>query len=244
MERSKADQKVKHAESEFQKGNNFAAVILYSEIIGNDSRNIEYLNRRSECLMKLNEYSFALKDALLSIEINKNQQKIHERLIEINLRLGKINDVESLIKQFETSFQTEKIDEKTLTKYNDVINAQQKLNDSFESGNFEDCLKNVNKLLLIAIACEDAKFLKTEILVLLNCFKKARSFFRKNFESDEHNAFLKALISYYQGDFESCKDIVRLINGDFDGNKTFKRLKDCMENDGKSKILNSWMVSH
>lgn len=220
-----SDSKVQQAEREFSKGNFIAAVIFYSEVIGEDSRNIKCLTQRSECLRKLNEYNLALKDVLLSIEIDKTQHKLHERLIEINLGLGNIHNVENLIKQLQTLFPHEIMNEKILTNYETLKNSLTKIDDSFKNGDFEECLKNVNKSTFIAVASDDLKLLKTELLVITNRVKSARSFYKENFTNNKHLEFLKALICFYRGNFERCGEIMKTLDECFNGNQTYETVK-------------------
>ena len=104
------------AESAFKNKSFVEALALYSEVHGKEPENVDCLLKRSECFEELDEINLAMNDIFTAMKIDSMQPKLHKRLIALNLRLDKIDEVEILPSKSKKLFPGDKIDEKIQEK--------------------------------------------------------------------------------------------------------------------------------
>lgn len=211
---SQADNKIKLGSADMQKGDFVAALIKYSEAIGQHPKKPFFLLKRCDCLMAMAKYGLAINDALTAIETDPKFRNAYYRLMDCYLLLGEIQNAEDIVKRFrKIAPQIDSIEKNQVASIEKLKLLQENIIDFTAANNQEQCLKNVDKALKIASACSGLLLLKMRCLVTLKRFPEAKRIETQlcAVVSQDLN-FLDALKIYYDGHIDESLKMMNKIS--------------------------------
>lgn len=200
---SEAKKKNEEACKEYNDQRYERALKLYSEAISLSPENAKFIINRSACYMAMDNFDCALMDALKAIGLDSKAWKGYLRAINCFLVLGDIN----LAKQFIGKLQTEiagvdSIDYNEVPKLESLTLANMKVEDSYQSKNYAECLKNLETAMKIAKCCLKYRDMKTECLIMLQNHDEANAIITKALQlkpQDANMIYLQGLQFYHNG---------------------------------------------
>lgn len=124
--------KCDRADEELKDENYILALVLFSEIVVQSPGNINYIEKRSDCLRKLHEYKLAIRDLENAIKIESRHKILYEKAAECYLSIGNVAAAGKTIARFAKMFSDQKMPEEIILSCKRLESLQQKIYDSFK----------------------------------------------------------------------------------------------------------------
>lgn len=203
-----AEAKKLEGNSLFSKRKFRPALKKYSSAIELDDTNATYFSNRSACYLSLEDHVNALKDALKSMELDPSFAKGWLRAAKCYMMVGDIEKAKEMcVKATELSSNLTTLVEVELQKIEQIEKLNQEFINSNQKGLFSNALYSLDQIAELCPKFEKNHLLRAELLALKGEFDKCKGILIDNF--DDMNSctdvlYIKALVSYYQDDFESA----------------------------------------
>lgn len=205
--------KIELGAADIKKGDFVAALIKYSEVIGQHPGKPSILIQRCDCLMAMAKYDLAIKDALAAIEADGKFRDAYYRLMDCYLLLGERQKAEDIVERFRIiAPQIDSIENKQVAKIEKLKLLHGKILNCLKANNQKECLKEVNEALKISPACYSLLFIKMRCLVVLKRLPEAKLAETQLCAALSQNLdFLEALKIYYDGHVDKSLKMLKLI---------------------------------